>query len=152
MPQDSRNPYKACRESAGYTQEKAAELLNISVESIRAYESDKRPVPGAIVNDMIAVYGTPHLAMQHLTYADVVAKKILPEGFEVKDLPEAVLGILAAVQRFIAKRDLMIQITCDGRIDPEEMGEWQEVLAAVDALHTATLNMRFANTKDRGRS
>ena len=42
-----RNIYQLSREAAGYTQEKAAELIGISVESLRSYELDKR-IPPAV--------------------------------------------------------------------------------------------------------
>ena len=44
------NIYKTARESgSGYTQERAAEYLGISVESLRLYESDRRTPPGYII-------------------------------------------------------------------------------------------------------
>lgn len=42
MQNDTRNIYKRARRAAGYTQEAAAEMLNVSVESLRAYETDRR--------------------------------------------------------------------------------------------------------------
>lgn len=43
------------------TQEVAAEHLNISVESIRAYETNWR-----VVESMVICYNAQHLAYQHL--------------------------------------------------------------------------------------
>ena len=37
-----KNIYQAAREAAGMTQERAAELIGLSVESIRSYETEKR--------------------------------------------------------------------------------------------------------------
>ncbi|NBI11873.1 XRE family transcriptional regulator [Colidextribacter sp. OB.20] len=39
MPENFRNIYKIARRAAGYTQEAAAEMMNLSVESLRAYET-----------------------------------------------------------------------------------------------------------------
>ena len=36
MPENFRNIYKIARRAAGYTQEAAAEMMNLSVESLRA--------------------------------------------------------------------------------------------------------------------
>ena len=146
MSQQCNNPYKSSRETAGITQEKAAEMLGISVESIRAYEGDKRVAPDPVVLNMMDIYRAPHLAAQHLRYASEVARQIMPE-IQAKDLPEAVLGILASTQRFLAKRDLLVEITSDGRIDETEMPEWQEILKSIDALRMAALNVRFAKCK-----
>ena len=40
MARDSQNIYKNARKSAGLTQEKAAQYLNVSVDSLRDYEGD----------------------------------------------------------------------------------------------------------------
>lgn len=45
MPEDYSNIYKIARRAAGYTQEAAAEQLNISIESVRAYETYQRTRP-----------------------------------------------------------------------------------------------------------
>lgn len=37
-----KNIYQAAREAAGMTQERAAELIGLSVESIRSYETEKK--------------------------------------------------------------------------------------------------------------
>jgi transcriptional regulator with XRE-family HTH domain len=39
MTESSRNIYKVCREQAGYTHERAAELLPCSVRALSRYES-----------------------------------------------------------------------------------------------------------------
>ena len=43
MAVDCQNIYKNARKSAGMTQEKAAQLLNVSVDSLRDYEQSQRP-------------------------------------------------------------------------------------------------------------
>ena len=45
MPEDYSNIYKIARRAAGYTQESAAEQLDISVDSVRAYETYQRTPP-----------------------------------------------------------------------------------------------------------
>lgn len=61
--QEYRNIYQIARETSGLTQERAAELFNISVESLRSYETDRRIPQDSTVLKMIEVYGTPFLAM-----------------------------------------------------------------------------------------
>ncbi len=55
MSKECRNIYKRARRTAGYTQEAAAEILNISVESLRAYETDRRVPSGDVVLQMMIV-------------------------------------------------------------------------------------------------
>ena len=52
MPEDYSNIYKIARRAAGYTQEAAAEQLNISIESVRAYETYQRTPPADVVERM----------------------------------------------------------------------------------------------------
>ena len=67
-----RNIYQIARESSGLTQEKSSELLDISVDSLRAYEGGKRVPPDHVVIKMIEIYDTQYLAYQHLkTSAEV---------------------------------------------------------------------------------
>ena len=49
MPEDYSNIYKIARRAAGFTQESAAEQLEISVDSVRAYETSQRLPPSEIV-------------------------------------------------------------------------------------------------------
>lgn len=56
MAVDCQNIYKNARKSAGMTQEKAAQLLNVSVDSLRDYEQSQRPVPSDVASAMCDVY------------------------------------------------------------------------------------------------
>lgn len=60
MAVDCQNIYKNARKSAGMTQEKAAQLLNVSVDSLRDYEQSQRPVPSDVASAMCDVYQAPY--------------------------------------------------------------------------------------------
>ena len=136
MAVDCQNIYKNARKSAGMTQEKAAQLLNVSVDSLRDYEQSQRPVPSDVASAMCDVYQAPYLAVQHLRRSSELGKRVVPE-IQLKDLPEAVLSVLAAVQRFIVKRDAMIEIVADGKIEENEQAEWDEILDRMNNLFVA---------------
>lgn len=143
MAVDCQNIYKNARKSAGMTQEKAAQLLNVSVDSLRDYEQSQRPVPSDVASAMCDVYQAPYLAVQHLRRSSELGKRVVPE-IQLKDLPEAVLSVLAAVQRFIVKRDAMIEIVADGKIEEDEQAEWDEIMDRMNNLFVAMANMRFS--------
>lgn len=149
MAVDCQNIYKNARKSAGMTQEKAAQLLNVSVDSLRDYEQSQRPVPSDVASAMCDVYQAPYLAVQHLRRSSELGKRVVPE-IQLKDLPEAVLGVLAAVQRFIVKRDAMIEIVADGKIEEDEQAEWDEIMDRMNNLFVAMANMH-RNLKEAGR-
>lgn len=143
MAVDCQNIYKNARKSAGFTQEKAAQLLNVSVDSLRDYEQSQRPVPSDVASAMCDVYQAPYLAVQHLRRSSELGERVVPE-IQLKDLPEAVLSVLAAVQRFIVKRDAMIEIVADGKIEEDEQAEWDEIMDRMNNLFVAMANMRFS--------
>ena len=89
MAIESQNIYKNARKSAGFTQEKASQLLNVSVDSLRDYEQSQRPVPSDVASAMCDVYQAPYLAVQHLRLTSDLGKRVVPE-IQLKDLPEAV--------------------------------------------------------------
>ena len=137
------NPYKTARRMAGLTQERAAVLLNVSVDSLRDYEADLRPVPNDIAFAMCSIYNANYLAIEHLRMSSI-GRAALPE-FKLCDLPVAVLGLLDAVQKFVDKNPEMIGITADGIISPEEQSEWNQILTLADNLQSALLTVKFAS-------
>lgn len=148
MAVDCQNIYKNARKSAGFTQEKAAQLLSVSVDSLRDYEQSQRPVPSDVASAMCDVYQAPYLAVQHLRRSSELGKRVVPE-IQLKDLPEAVLSVLAAVQRFIVKRDAMIEIVADGKIEEDEQAEWDEIMdrmAATKCILFGSMDMRTTRT------
>ena len=65
MTKDCENIYKASRNNAGVSQEKAADLLNVSTRSLAEYESSRRIVPEDIVISMAEIYNCPTLRWRH---------------------------------------------------------------------------------------
>lgn len=143
MANDCQNIYRTARKSAGMTQEKAAQLLSVSVDSLRDYEQGQRPVPSDVASAMCDVYQASYLAVQNLRLTSDLGRQVVPE-IQLKDLPEAVLGVLAAVQRFCAKRDVMVEIAADGQITEDEQAEWNEIMKLANDLNVAMNNMRFS--------
>lgn len=143
MAIESQNIYKNARKSAGFTQEKASQLLNVSVDSLRDYEQSQRPVPSDVASAMCDVYQAPYLAVQHLRLTSDLGKRVVPE-IQLKDLPEAALGVLAAITKFVAKRDALVEIAADGQITEDERPEWDEIIQLMDNLNAAVTNIRFS--------
>lgn len=139
--QEYRNIYQIARETSGLTQERAAELFNISVESLRSYETDRRIPQDSTVLKMIEVYGTPFLAMQHLRES-ALGEKYIPE-VEQKDLAIAVLNFLNECSDLENIKNLMIKISADNKIDESEKEDWNHVLEEVNGIISAGITLRF---------
>ncbi|MBN1042540.1 XRE family transcriptional regulator [Clostridium botulinum] len=143
MLQEYRNIYQIARESTGLTQERACELLDISVDSVRAYEGGKRVPPDRVVIKMIEIYNAQYLAYQHLKTSAEVGQKYLP-NIEIKDLPLAMLRLQKEVSDFIKLKDEMIEITCDGIIDDKEKPRWDKIMKELDDVVEAIMALKFA--------
>ena len=133
MQTENRNIYKKPREIAGYSQERAAELLDISVESLRAYETGRRVPPGEVVVRMMDLYNCQYLAVSFLP--DV----------KLQDLPTAMLRRQKELNDFLKCREEVLDITCDGVISPEERPRWERVLKELDDVSAAIMAVKFAD-------
>jgi transcriptional regulator with XRE-family HTH domain len=146
MAHNSENIYQIARESAGMTQEKAAELIYISVESIKAYETDRRLPPNDVVAKMVEVYGSRYLAYQHLKNSNPIARDILP-NIEIKDIPAAILKLQKEVTDFIKCRDELIDITYDGIITDEERPRFDVIMKELNDIVDAIASLEYAAEK-----
>lgn len=143
MNTDNRNIYQIAREATGFTQERAAELIDVSVESLRAYEGDKRTPPDKVVIKMIEIYDARYLAYQHLKTSAEVGQTYLP-AIELKDLPTAILRLLKEVNDFVACKDELINITCDGVITDDEKERWNAILKELEDVEKSILTLKYA--------
>ena len=142
------NIYKVARLKAGKTQEGAAEALGISVESLKAYESYSRLPPAGGVDRMCVVYDALYLAYQHnrIASGDV---KVIPE-IEVLDLPRASIRLINRVIQFAEKRRdrELLTIAEDGVISPEERPLYEEIVAELDGLIQAAMELKVAESRE----
>lgn len=143
MAAEYRNIYQIPREAIGLTQEKAAELIDVSVESLRAYETDRRVPPDKVVIKMIEIYDSRYLAYQHLKTSAEVGQEYMP-NIKLSDLPTAILKLQKEVTDFMKCRDEMIEITCDGTITEEERPRWEYIVKELDDIAEAIMSVKFA--------
>jgi len=146
------NIYQTARESSGLTQEKAAERIGVSVESIRVYEAGKRIPPDDVVVRMIDIYNTQYLAYQHLRQNVMAASAIMPQNLKILSLPEAILRLQKEVSDFVKLRDEMIDITCDGIISDDERPAWNTIVKELNDITEAIMNLKFVpGLPDKGK-
>ena len=138
------NIYKTARKKAGLTQEKAAAAIGVSVESLKAYEAYSRLPSFDVVGLMCIVYDAMYLAYQHDWLASG-SIKVVPE-VQVLDLPRASIQLINKVVRFAEQhRDReLLQIAEDGIIDDTERLLFDAILADLDDLVRAALNLKLS--------
>ena len=142
MPGNGIEIYRTCREQAGLTQEQAAEGLNCSVRQLARYEAGEVPVPDDIAYQMVVLYDSQLLAVQHLRLVSHVAAKILPP-VTVLDLPRAAIRIINLVRKFAERhreRELL-DIAEDGVISPEERPLFDQIMAELQELVRAIMEL-----------
>ena len=130
MSEECRNIYKRARRRAGYTQEAAAEILNISVESLRAYETDRRIPAGDVVLQMMICYNCHQLPTQHLQATSVLFNSVVPR-LEERSLLAITVRIYNRLRSFQEdnRLDRLLAIAEDGVIDDQERPEFEAIIA-----------------------
>lgn len=149
MPEDGRNIYKICREQAGYTQERAADLLDCSVRALSRYESGETLVPDPVAYRMIQLYNSHYLGMEHLRLVSQVAAALLPP-VEHCTLQTASIRLFNCVADFVGKHPdvQLLRIAEDGRIDETERPILDEILDELERLTRVFTEVRLAAGKD----
>ena len=145
MHKESTNIYKRARLSAGLTQEQAAELLEISVESVKAYETGVRTPPGSTVVLMSKLYASPGLRLEHAQATDMLG--IIPEDAAPLPFPLAVMGFYNYLLQFAEKHRgrQLIQIAADGVIDENERPLYDEIVCEIEGIAAAVLSLLYCD-------
>lgn len=140
------NLYKIARKTTNLTQEKAAEFIGVSRDSISAYERGITPTPDDIVCRMIDIYGTEWLAYEHLRKSTMVGKKYLPQ-IHYTGIAQSVLRFQKEVNDLENINSDMINIACDNIIHKHETNRWIEVTKEIEEVAGAALSLIFTQKK-----
>ncbi|EGT4050450.1 helix-turn-helix transcriptional regulator [Clostridioides difficile] len=143
MSYQYQNIYQLGRENTGLTQEKASELLDISVESLRAYENDKRMPPTTVVSKMTEIYNNQFLGYQHLK-SSIGNELIDLPNVKLKTISSAALKLYIAIRNYLKLEDDFIRVVEDDVIDKDEEEVWNIGMENIDDLHEAVLGLKFA--------
>ena len=140
MQTDCKNIYQRARKVAGLTQEKAAEMMGISVRSLADYETGVRIPSNDTVELMVMVYNSQLLATQHLRNSAQFARDILPDMQEMR-LPEAVLNLVDAIYDFADDKldRVLIDIARDGVIAEGERSQFEKIIHKIKDIIAAAM-------------
>lgn len=143
MQDNYRNICKIGRITAGMTQERWAEALDYSVESVRLCEAGKMMPGDDVVTRMIEVSGMPVLGYWHLLNKSRVAEQILPE-VEPTPLPQAVIQLILRVREFSEQHTKLLEIAADGRIDNLERPAFDAIVKDLDDVVQAAMQLKYS--------
>ena len=149
MPEDYSNIYKIARRAAGYTQESAAEQLDISVDSVRAYETYQRTPPNEIVERMVICFHAPQLAYQHLHETSGLVSRIIPQ-LEQRSILEVAIRIYNRMRSFTQGSclDRLMAIAEDGRVDETEWPEFEAIVEELRSIIQSGLELEIFCASD----
>lgn len=121
---ENKNIYQMTRESLQLTRETAGELLeSISPERIEKIENERSlPHPDEVLV-MADKYKQPSLCNYYCAKQCPIGQQYVPE-IKVKDLSQIVLEMLASLNSMNKKKERLIEITADGRIDQDELKDF----------------------------
>ncbi len=119
------NLYQRARLSTGMSQERAAELLGLSPESLKQYEGGKTVPKDETVAKMVEVYHLPWLALEHAQATDRLG--VMPE-VTPRPLPMASIALRNRLQDATGRLDALLRIAEDGIIDDTERPEFDSIV------------------------
>ena len=119
-----KNIYQQTREELELSREGASELLEwISPERIERIENEKSsPNPDEVLQ-MADKYKLPRLCNYYCANQCPIGQEYVPE-VKVKELSQITLELLAALNTMNAKRERLVEITVNGKIDNDEIADF----------------------------
>lgn len=138
------NLYQRARLSTGLTQERAAELLNLSPESLKQYEGGRRVPPDETVARMVEAYRCPWLALEHAQATDRLG--VLPKA-EPRPLPMASIALRNRLHDATGRLDALLRIAEDGIIDETERPEFDSIVAELRETMSAIYQVIYSGAK-----
>lgn len=143
MDNEYRNDYKTARRFAGMTQERWAEAIGCSVDSVRAYETGARTPSDDVVVSMCEISGHARLAYWHLRHRSPLAADVLPD-VERLPLPQAAIKLILAIADYNAMQGKLIELVSDGKITPDEKVNWDGIVCRLDGIIKAAIQVKVA--------
>ena len=144
MPNRYKEHIKSARLAAELTQEQAAELCGVSIESWRAYEYGHRLPPPETVAIMADRMSADWLALEYLRITGGVLG-VIESQIPTQSLSTAVITLVNRVFAFADRhRDMqLLQIAEDGVIDENEETLFLSIVAELDDIIGAALAVKF---------
>lgn len=140
------NLYQRARLSTGMSQERAAELLGLSPESLKQYEGGKTVPKDETVAKMVEAYRCPWLALEHAQATDTLG--VMPE-VTPKPLPMASIALRNRLQDATGRLDALLRIAEDGIIDDKERPEFDDIVLELRETMTAIYQVIYSGAEPK---
>ncbi|MBR2576587.1 MAG: helix-turn-helix transcriptional regulator, partial [Firmicutes bacterium] len=135
--------YQLRREELGLSREKASDLLEvIPPERIERIENGKYTAHPDEVIRMAEKYQAPELCNYYCSNECEIGRQYVPE-IKIKDLAQIVLEMLASLNSIEKRRDRMIEITADGRIEKDEVEDFVRIQEDLERISVTVETLQF---------
>ena len=140
---ENKNIYHKTRESLQLTREAAAELLeSISPERIEKIENERSlPHPDEVLI-MAERYKQPSLCNHYCANQCPIGQQYVPE-IKIKDLSQIVLETIASLNAMQKKKERLIEITVDGKISDDEIGDFIYIQKELEKISIAVETLQL---------
>lgn len=149
MQKNQPNIYQLARTGAGLSREKAAEVLDLSVSSVKAYETGETVPPNETVVLMTKRYGANWLPIKHLELS-AEPLGIVPE-VTVQELPTATLQLVNRMADFADRYRRLMQIAEDGTIDESEQADFASISDELRDIIACALSVMYPTSAKKER-
>ncbi len=131
---ENKTVYQLQREELGLSREKAGELLgSITPERIERIESGKYTAHPDEVILMAEKYQAPELCNYYCSNECEIGRQYVPQ-IKIKDLAQIVLEMLASLNSIEKRRERLIEITADGKIEGNEVEDFVRIQEELERI------------------
>lgn len=138
------NIYQMARKESCLTQEQAAERLEVSETTVKAWEQGQRVPDNETVARMVELYETPWLALEHAQATDTLG--VMPE-VTPRPLPMASIALRNRLQDATGRLDALLRIAEDGVIDEAERPEFDSIVVELRETMAAIYQVIYSGAK-----
>lgn len=149
---ENKNIYQRTRESRDLTREEASQLLEtMAPERIEKIENERtEPHPDEVLL-MSDKYREPTLCNYYCANQCPIGRQYVPQ-VQIKELSQIVLETVASLNAVQKQKDRLIEITVDGKITQDELGDFIRIQKELEKISIAveTLQLWCERMVDNG--
>ena len=143
---ENKSIYQLTRENLGYSREKAAEVSGLEPSKIERIENEKTQADPWDVVAMASAYKEPHLCNYYCANECPIGMKYVPE-VSVKELSQIVLETLDSLNSAQNSRARLIEISCDGKIENDELGDFIRIQRELERISVTVETLQLWTEK-----
>ena len=143
MSDKKHNIYYDCRKNLGLSRDDASGLLKeISYDRLERIENNRANPDPYEVTVMAKKYKNSQLCNYYCTHDCAIGREYMPE-IKIKNLSQIVLETLASLNSIDEKKNRLIEITVDGKIEGNELRDFIQIKNELDKISMAIDSLKL---------